>query len=227
MLHAVLFDHGERSFRGFPPSPKNLIKEWSLARWESTWPNMQRLAYLAGRQVLYYGGDGTATLRKRESKPAWEFGTGVDVLGEPGFAYDFGQLRNFVQVNYTKGKKEENFTEPADFGPPHPLSAKVLARHNYPLHIAEAIDASSAKLTTQQAKDLAKVTLQDRGRTPVQVEFSALPVPHLEEYQNASITWDGYKYIFSLRSFSLGLLPGGSMSINIDSDQLRKRVAVP
>jgi hypothetical protein len=225
MLRSMLQDRGEWNFRGFPPSPTDRVKNWSIARWESTWPSAQRLAFLSGRRVLYYAGDGACTLRKRESKPAWDFGTGQDVLGEPGFAYNFGDLRNFIQVNYIKDK--EKATEPAQFGPPDPLAAKVLARNNVPLVMGELIDMSSAKTSQKEAKGIAQIALNDRGRTPVQVQFSALPVPHLEEYTTASITWDGFRYVFALQSFSLGLTPGGTMTVNIDSDQLKKRTKVP
>jgi hypothetical protein len=217
----VLRQQGERQFRGFAVTSHRLQKDYSIARWESTWPNIRRLAQLAGDRLVYYAGDGHCTLRKKATDIEWTFMQGFDVLDEPTFDWDFSVLRNTVAVEWTKGEKRQP-SQVVALTASHALGAKRLSRRpGDPLVMASLLQSQTIQ-TASAATSYGKAHLNRAVGPPVSVSFTGLPIPHLEEYQRVAIQHDDLLTAFTLFSFSLGLMPGGSMSINVNTDQIRK-----
>jgi hypothetical protein len=139
------------------------------------------------------------------------------VLDQPIITYDLEQLRNVVEVRGHKGEGCEQTKHIAYADRKHPLSPWSLARNGEPRYLVELVENGQIKRKTS-AREKAERILRRHLRAAVQVEFSCLPVPHLEENDVCTLIVDNGATTlrineFHVKSFSIPLTAEGVMTV--------------
>lgn len=185
-----------------------------LGRNSEPWRAIRAIAKDAG-MVAFYDGAGRLVLRPRQTKSVVTFDSDL-LLSWPRMTFDLGSsFRNTVLVvGDADGKQDRRPIRWGPSVPSDPLSPNRLARNGVPRYIAEYVKVSvkdGAKVQKIANDEYAK-----RMRQAVSVDFTALPVPGLEEWDPAQVQAPGddpYPFVLSQFGFDLG---SGSMSVGVD-----------
>jgi hypothetical protein len=194
-----------------------------LGRTTEPWRAIRAIAKDAG-MVAFYDGAGRLTLRRKQATEVITFDS--DLLTTwPRMTYDLGSdFRNTILVvGEATGKQDRRPVKWAMAGPSDPLGPNRLARNGKPRYIAEYIkvDATSGP----KCQRIADEEYARRMRQAVSVDFDALPVPGLEEWDPARVQPPGEDpYPFVLTQFGYDLGPG-SMSVGVTRSVRVPRIA--
>jgi hypothetical protein len=170
-----------------------------------------------GRQ-LFYDGAGRVRLRRFPDDPTYTFhdGDGGNVLTRPGVTYDLSNVRNTVEVTGGVPRGAKRRVQAVALPQrSHPLSPWSLARNGEPrfMAIRERNDNIKRKVA---AKNRANKILRDRLRAAVSVDFEALVVPHLEEFDVATLDTEDHTVEFVLTRFGIPLTADRAMPVGVN-----------
>jgi hypothetical protein len=205
---------GERQF-DLPTTVKRKTERKAvLGRLSEPWRVLRAIAKDAG-MVLFYAGDGKLTLRPKQTQPVILFDDDL-LTSWPRLTYDLGSdFRNTVLVvGEAEGKQDKRPLGWEVAGTSDPLGPSRLARSGTPRYIAEyvKVDAKAKSKVERIARD----EFARRMKQAVNVDFDALPVPGIEEWDPARVQPPGEDpYPFVLTSWGLDLAAGG-MSVGTD-----------
>jgi len=166
-------------------------------------------------RAAIYDARGRLTARRRNQPLAYVFRTGeaASIITPPVLAFDILEFRNFIKVIGAKGKGDKKSVSGVALLPDHhPLSPKKLARNGEPRYMAAFYSAPSLK-TESDCADKAKDTLERKAKAGIDVQFEALPIPHLEEWDMVKAETEEGPLEFALKQFTLPLTSTESMSI--------------
>lgn len=204
---------GENKF-DFPELSYKLAADYSLGRESIPWDAAKRLASGMSRQ-LFYDGRGVCRLRTFPGSPVWTFKDGDNgtVVSTPKISYDSSEVKNAVQVKggIPKGAKTAvsvTLVAPSS----HPLSPFKLGRNGVGRYLLEVIEDESIR-SKAEAEEKAGTVLNDRLLQEVDVDFNAMPIPHLEPGDLCRLSTEHYATSFRLREFSIPLVAGEVMSV--------------
>lgn len=175
------------------------------------------LISLAGPFTIFYNGRGELTARQRTRNPVFAFLESVHLESSPAIDFDSLTARNHVVVTGAKvpvGKKPDPGQEDkrrqvqmrghATLKPSHPLSPRFLARHGVPRLMTDYVTVENLK-THKACRERAQHILHSRSQDGLEVGFTALPIPMLEERDTVRIITDEYVLDFPLQRWSLPL----------------------
>ena len=178
------------------------------------------IAY-AGNFNLFYNGNGRLVARRRSRDPVLTLAEGRDLSDRPVPRFDVLSARNHVVVTgakITRGKKPHRhhvqMRAAATLKSTHPLSPKSLARNGKPRHLTEFITADNLK-TRAACRARAERVLLEKSRDGLELTFSCLPFPLLEELDTVRVRTEEYQLDVVLKRFSIPL-DEGLMSIGWD-----------
>lgn len=188
----------------------------SVASKTVVWDWMQQFAEgLNGDDLPAYDGMGVLRLVKRNRDTRWTFrgGDGGTLLQEPAVSYDSSELRNFVVVRGGVPKGGKAAVQAVAHAPAsHPLSAQNLGRGGRKRYIREDIEQDTIT-TAKAAQKLADDTLEKRLALGVQVDFTALVVPHLEPGDVVAVAYGNWVWRMQLDKYTIPLSSDGTMTI--------------
>lgn len=165
-------------FGATTPGPVNLTME------SNVWQLAKAVNGSFASRVIFYDGRGVLVMRNRPLSAVWTYktGPGGNITSVPVIDYDLSAVRNVVLVKgaVPKGKKAP-LTGAMGLPFSHPLNATRMGRTGVPRVLLEVISDDNMKTVTQ-AKALAKTRVESLAREAVDVQFSALVVPHLEPH---------------------------------------------
>jgi hypothetical protein len=212
-IRAILRERGGETSFAFPARGGRLPDALALGRMTQPWATAASLARSINRQ-LYYDGAGTCRLRIIPAGTVWTFksGDGGSVLTEPNVTYDLGSISNLVWVKGKKAKKKPQISNTAVAPRAHALSPWSLGRNNVPRYLVTEVDNDKIR-TKAAAGTLARTQLATLLREGVQVEFDALPVPHLDPLDPVALNTPDASLTFTLMQASLPLVHSGVMSV--------------
>jgi hypothetical protein len=190
--------------------PKNFTLNMPKVRENGLWWYLKLLASTRNFR-LFYGPDGYLELRPLN--PSQATYTFRDVMDEPTVAYDLTMVRNRIEV-YDQDKQGD--PEPlvrADLPESHPLSAASLARNGVPRVLLERLDFEDVRMSVAEATKLAKDALEQKSVGSVDVQFTSLPVPHVQLGDKVRVLTDTVDEVFQLRRFTLPLTANDTMSV--------------
>lgn len=193
------------------PNDPGLPKARSLSRLAAPWPVARKIARSMNRQ-LFYPGNGVATLRRFPNRSVYTFrtGTGGDVVSDVSVSYNTDTLANTIVVKGGVPKGAKKAVQATAVAPAtHPLSPKRLGRNGTPRHLVEVVEDTAIR-SDREARRVAKRILEDRLRQVVEVQFDALPIPHLDPGDLVTVTTDDVTLRFRLRQFSIPLGASGA-----------------
>jgi hypothetical protein len=221
-LRALIRDRGGERSLSIPGifnrygNPPTLPKTRSLDRFTEIWPVAMSLAKGLDRQ-LFYTGDGVATLRPWPETVAYTFttGDGGDLLSELSVNYQLDEMKNVVIVRGQPptGKKEIIFGR-AQAPKQHPLSPERLGRTGAPRYLVEQVEDQSIR-TDAAAKEQAARLLEKHLREVVEVEFDAMPIPHLDVGDVVRVQTPSFTTKFRIRKFAIPLAPTGAPPMTV------------
>lgn len=206
---------GERRF-DFPELDKRLNKERSYGRQAEAMKSSRKLARSINRQ-LFYDGRGRLRLRRAPERVSFTFrgGEGGTLLTPPAVSYDFAEARNVVEVLGAKPEKAKERVRAVASAPRHhPLSKWAMARNDEPRPMVEVVENDAIK-RRERAEEVAERTLDNRLRASISVELEALVRPDLEELDVVACSYDGERYEFPMRSWTLPL-PVAPMAVGFN-----------
>jgi hypothetical protein len=200
-LRALIRDRGGERSLSIPGifnrygNPPTLPKTRSLDRFTEIWPVAMSLAKGLDRQ-LFYTGDGVATLRPWPETVAYTFttGDGGDVLSELSVKYQLEEMKNVVIV---RGQ------------PPTGKKEIVFGRD-----LVEQVEDQSIR-TDAAAKEQAARLLEKHLREVVEVEFDAMPIPHLDVGDVVRVQTPSFTTKFRVRKFAIPLAPTGAPPMTV------------
>lgn len=184
---------------------------------KSPWEMAKQLAAGIG-YLLYYNGNGVATMRPNPDNVVFTFrdGPGGTLKSNPNAGYDIDSVINAVEVFGKKFDKETKKKQPhARVVAPSadPLSPVKLGRTGKPRYLPLTIEDDSIT-SDAEALDRANYELRRGLRSSIDVMYDALPVPHLEEMDVVRAYQEGrFNSIHVLKQFTIPLTAAGSSSI--------------
>jgi hypothetical protein len=198
---------GERLFDLPWTTNRRLQRRIELGRTSEPWRAIRAIAKDAG-MVAFYAGDGRLTMRPKQTTPVVTFGDDL-LLSWPRLTYDLGSdFRNTVLVvGEAAGKQDRRPLAWAMASASDPLGPDKLSRNGAPRYIAEyvKVDATAKPKVNRIADD----EFDRRMKQAVNVDFSSLPVPGLEEWDPAKVQPPGEDpYPFVVTTFGLDLAAG-------------------
>lgn len=181
------------------------------------------LIALAGNMTAFYDGLGRLTVRRRSRDPVLVLAEGRDILDRPKPKFDVLAARNHVVVTgakVTQGKKphrkQVQMRASATLASEHPLSPAKLARNGKPRRMTEFVQVDNLK-TVAACRARAQRNLDERSNDGLELSFSCLPFPFLEELDVVRVQTREYALDLRLQTFTIPL-GTGLMSIGWESD---------
>ena len=192
-----------------PDLPDRSTVDAVIAPLDSLWDRAQGWARSLG-YVLAYDGRGVAMLRRPVSGSQWTFrrGDGGSLLGKPVVSSDVSVVRNMVVVQGPDGTSPGVARAEAS----HPMSPENLGRNGRPRFLREDI-AEQGIATKEQALALAKAKLSERLQAGMSVEFTALPVPHLEPRDRVTVVERDWTWSNPVHNVTLPLVADAPMNV--------------
>jgi hypothetical protein len=212
-IRTILEDRaGERSF-AFPARGGKLPDQLSLGRMTKPWKVAQDLAKALNRQ-MFYDGAGVLQLRRPPAINVWTFadGDGGSVLSPPSVTYDLSTVSNAVWVKGKKPKGKPQVTATAVAPRSHPLSPWRLGREGVPRYLVAEVENDNIR-SVAEARRKANSQLTSLLREGVEVNFDALPVPHLDPWDPVRLATADASLSFTLVKASIPLVHSGVMSV--------------
>jgi len=180
---------------------------------KGVWWYLQRLSSKL-KYNLFFSNAGYLTLAVRDSTQAAIF-TWHDVVTAPTHEFDMTTVINRVEV-YSKDKRGTDMLKGiAELLTANPLSPESLSRGGKCLTLLEEIHVDHP-ISRARAQELAEDTLSDAVSNVIDVSFESYPVPFLEIGDVCSVTVHGDIKKFTLKKYSLSLLPN-TMSVGYTS----------
>jgi hypothetical protein len=207
-IRRVASQYGERRFdlgaAGQRKVPKDFDIDPSKAREKGTWWYLQQIAASVNMRLFYDGRGFLCLYPHRQRDPEHRF-TNTDVLTEPVVGFDLQELRNIVEVFGKDDKGHDVLKARVGLADDHPLSAVSLGRRGTPRRLVKQIKLDSTKITRARATEIAKRELDHSARQTVDVQFEALPVPHLNPGDTLELNTDEVHASFTFREGTLDL----------------------
>jgi hypothetical protein len=216
-----------------PQTKRTTNKEVNVSSQKVPWKVLKSLASTLSRKA-FYDGRGIFRARRVSKKSVYTF-TEAELLSEPKFSYDPSTIINRVIVvgGKPKGAKKKVRAEavaPAN----HPLSPWRLGRkikikdemawqgqegegvdtRRIPRYYTKTIEDSSLK-SKAACKRIAQRELEVGLLQSVNMEFTALPNPFLEEYDLYRIKTPDISVQATATQWSLPLTHDGTMSVGV------------
>lgn len=215
VIKSILQTEAGESFSKFTfvESSVRLPADYSITSANTPWGVAKHVAAGMGLH-LFYDGRGVARLTTWPQASVFHFrqGDGGTVMSTPDITYSSEGLRNSVIVRggVPSGQKkalEYRISAPAS----HPLSPWRLGRNGIPRYLAEVIDNSSI-VNIGEAQTVAVNALNQALLQEIDVQFDALPIPHLDEGDVVRIYTDEFNAPFRMTKWSLPLSHAALMS---------------
>jgi hypothetical protein len=160
----------------------------------------------------FYDGLGRLCVRELKKHPVYRFKWGRDFVTRPSITYDNINFRNEVVVIGGQAKKKKHrVVAKARLKHTDPLSPQRLAWNGVPRNYTHKIRSEDLK-TFAEANEKAEQVLKQVSQQAVDVEFTCMPIPMLEEGDWCELITDEYRYLFQLKSWTLPL-DGSPMTI--------------
>jgi hypothetical protein len=219
-IRDVLTKAGEQRFSFPDPGRRALPKRLAVLRHDEGWKIAKRLARSINRE-LFYDGRGKARLRSKLTKPIFRFydvelkgKPKPTVLNEPRLVHEFyAEMRNTIEVLGARPSgSERRVRYVARLRASDGLSAESLRFNGEPGYAVETIENDKIKRTSQ-AKALATSTLARTGVIGTEIQFDALPQPHLEENDLVALVLEDRTVSFRLKQFTIPLTDDGVMNV--------------
>ena len=202
---------GENRF-DLPTGTARLTKPVTLPREAIVWDEAKKLASYRG---LWYDGRGWLRMQDTSASPVFTFKTGDGglVLTRPKVSFSTEDVKNVVSVTGGVPKGSKTAVRGAAYAPAsHPLNHGRLGRNGVPRYMVEFVEDDTLR-TTAEASRRADQILAPLLLETVQVQFDAMPVPHLEPHDVVSLRTDDFSADFRLRQFTIPLVSGSPMPV--------------
>ena len=177
------------------------------------------LVALQGAYMIFYDGEGRLTARPRSTKPVITFAEGRDIVELPKPSWDVLTARNHVSVTGAKvtiGKKpnrrQVQRRGSATLPSAHPLSPESLKRNGKRRYMTEHVTADNLK-TDAACRAYAKRILDERSDDGLDLSFTVLPFPMLEELDRVRVQTREYALDVRPARYTIPLTAEGVMEI--------------
>lgn len=169
---------------------------------------------IAGHYGGFYDGRGRLCVRKLNRQSVHTFTDGRDLIAgsPPQVSYDITAFRNYVRVTGGKPKGKPSAVGHAALPPANPLSPDALARNGKNRYMTEFITADNLK-TDDECEAHAHEVLERLAMQGVDISFTCLPLPMLEENDVVTLRTEDFTYDFQVKSFSIPLTSDTAMTI--------------
>jgi hypothetical protein len=177
-----------------------------------------------GERMIYYDARGRLTVRGIDQAAVVTFADGRDLVTHPSVSYDLTEFRNTVVVRGKKPEGKPHAIGKAQLKTNHPLSSWNLRRNGIPRYMTEFVEAEGLK-TVEECEARAELILEKLAQQGVTPSFECLPLPYLEEADEARLETDEWSFKFALKQFTLPLTVTEPMTIgtNVMVSRFRKR----
>lgn len=202
---------GENRF-DLPTGTARLSKAVTLPREAIVWDEAKKLASSRG---LWYDGRGWLRMQNPSASPVFSFkaGDGGLVLTRPQVSFSADDMKNVVSVTGGVPKGAKSAVRAVAHAPStHPLNHGRLGRNGVPRYLVEFVEDDTLT-TAAQAQARADAILAPLLLETVQVQFDAMPVPHLEPHDVVSLRTDEFSTDFRVRQFTIPLVSGSPMPV--------------
>lgn len=221
-IRTILRDRAGETDFAFPKKGGKLPDPVSLGRLTQPWALAQQLAASIDRQ-LYYDGAGVLRLRKAPSGQVWAFqdGNGGSVLTPPKITYDLSSVSNLVWVKGKKPSKDKpRVSYVAVAQRSHPLSPVKLGRTIrrdgknvvIPRYFVTELDNDKIR-SRKDARRRGEAELRKLLREGLDLDFDALPAPHLDPLDPVRLKTADADLSFDLLKASIPLTHAGVMAV--------------
>lgn len=202
---------GENRF-DLPSDRSRLSKAITLPREANVWEEAKKIA---GSRPLWYDGRGWLRWQNPSNSPVFTFrtGDGGSILTRPSVSYTTDDVKNIVHVTgaVPKGSKSA-ITAVAHAPAGHPLNHGRLGRSGVNRYLVDFVEDDT--LTTKaRAQSRADSLLSLQLLQAVEVQFDAMPIPHLEPWDVVTLKTDDYTTDFRMRQFTIPLTSGNPMPV--------------
>jgi hypothetical protein len=205
---------GERQFDLPYTTNRRTQRRVELGRTSEPWRAIRAIAKDAG-MVVFYAGDGRLTMRPKQATAVVTFDSDF-LTSWPRMTFDLGSdFRNTVlAVGEAAGKQDRRPAKWAVAAKSDPLGPDRLSRNGAPRWVAEyvKVDATAGPRVQRIADD----EFDRRMKQAVSVDFSAVPVPGLEEWDPARAQApgeDAYPFVLSSFGYDLG---ANAMTVGVE-----------
>lgn len=225
VIRSILTDIMGENKHAIPNLSNKLPRNVSVGGDKLPWPTAKSLASSIG-YLLYFDGDGVARMKKMPSSPAFTFreGSGGTIKTQPEFGFSVDTVVNAVEVWGKKpkkpkkgqtAKKRPHYKIVADRS--HPLSPWSLGGdgspgQRKPRYLPVVIEDDAITDNTE-AKKRAKQRLDAGLLESIDVKFTALSTPHMEEMDVATVSTEKFAANFRLKKFAVPLTAKADMSV--------------
>lgn len=204
---------GEWRFAFPQGNTRRLSKPYSVG-WDDTASPWTVAASIAQHELgmqLLYSCDGRLLLRKMPQTPVMTLSA---VTEQASNTADFTAVHNYVRATgKLQTNKAGNFrTQPTATATSTNLSPQVLARNGVPIYRPMTI-SSDAWTTQAQVSDHAAATLANNDQVSGDLQYSTVPIFHLDADDVVNVRNDTDTYTMRLQSGSIPLGVGGDMTI--------------
>lgn len=224
-IRSILEDrYGETKF-DLPSLAARIPKRVSLGRSAAGWLRAKRIAQSMNRQ-LFYDGSGVCRMRQRPRRPIFTFlagrAVGSNITSQVTISHDFTDLANAVHMRGGKPKGQKKAVEAWVVAQrSHPLSPTRLGRENAagklsPRYLVREESNDNIR-SKAEATRRAQAILDDALLEIVGVQFTCLPIPHLDPLDVVRVVTDDFTANVRVRRFSLPLGPGGEMTFGYNA----------
>ena len=219
IIKALLAAGGETQM-AIPDLPALATVPTSVAPVDALWERAQGWVRSLGMRLIY-DGRGVARLVPLNPPVAWRFAANKDgqlgsLVSQPRLASDTTHIRNLVVVTGKDGLQAQASAPAA-----HPLSAQRLKRGGKPWHSREDVQDSGIE-SVKVAREVAEAKLSELLQGSMDVQFSALPIPHLEPWDRITVAPMGWSWPTSIQKLTLPL-DGSAMTVGRHT--LTRRIA--
>lgn len=166
-----------------------------------------------GHWGAFYDGRGRLCVRRLDRHSIHTFKEGRDLIAgsPPQISYDITAFRNYVKVKGGKPKGKKPAFGHAALPPANPMSPDALSRNGKPRYMTEFIEAENLK-TDDECKDRAHEVLERLAQEGVDVEFSCLPFPLIEENDVITLKTSEFSIDFQIRQMTIPLTSDEAMT---------------
>lgn len=208
-IKRILQAHGETHFAFTDAGSRRTKASVDLVPTDQAWVVAQSLANDANRH-LFFDGTGTARLRSYAGEdPVWTF-TDQNITQAPSQSFDLSELRNVIRVRGKVPDKGDGKKQPPSYTA-MPAVSDPLHPRNLGLSLVEFIDDDHVT-SSPDARKLGERVLDQRMKEAVGVDFNAIPVPHIEEWDPLAVKMDGLHVAFPAKKWTVPL-DGSEMSM--------------
>ena len=206
VIKSILLDEIGEASCSVPTAKAKLAADTKLNREKSPWVVAKSLASTLNRYLMY-DADGTPVARVRSQKSTFKF-TDKNVTSNPKISYDLSQVVNIVQVvGQTTGKSKKKITVTVKAANGHPLSPVNLGLPGKPRYLWEVIEDTNYT-SIAECKAVANRRLAQGLLAGVDVQFTGIPNPRLQEGDIVSIDVNGVQATWRIRKFTIPLTAG-------------------